>query len=51
VPPEVQRALQRMGRQLRWQRQFVPLNLEGGRRAVLPVEQLEVTPVEHGLYQ
>ena len=51
VPPEVQRAMQRMGRQLRWERQFVPLNLEGGRRAVLPVEQLEVTPVEHGLYQ
>ena len=51
VPPEVQRALQRMGRQLRWERQFVPLNLEGGRRVLLPVEQLEITPVEHGLYQ
>jgi hypothetical protein len=51
VPPEVQRALQRTGRELRWKREFVPLKLDGGRRALLPVEQLEVTPVEHGLYQ
>lgn len=51
VPPEVQRALQRMGRQLRWERQFVPLNLEGGRRVLLPVEQLEITPVEREPYQ
>jgi hypothetical protein len=51
IPPEVQRALQRMGREIRWDRRLVPLETEDGSPAFLPMRRLEVMPVKGHRYQ
>jgi hypothetical protein len=51
VPPEIRRMLQRMGRELRWDQQLVPLETEDGRRVLIPFRQLEITPVGGQRYQ
>src|SRR5581483_9950326 len=44
LPPDVQRALERMGNSVRTQRRLVPFHLEDGRRGVVPMDQIEVQP-------
>ena len=44
-------ALARMGHNVRRQQQLVPVNLQDGRRVVVPVEQLEIVPVGGRPYQ
>lgn len=51
VPTDVQRALHRAGRQLRWERHVVPLQTMDGRQVLLPLEQVEITPVRGQRYQ
>lgn len=51
VPPEVRRALERMGSQVKWQRHVVPVQADDGRRVVVPVEHLQITPVGGQRYQ
>jgi hypothetical protein len=51
IPAEVRRALQRMGHDVRWDQRFVPLEHEDGRRVVVPVERVEITPVGRHRYQ
>lgn len=51
VPLEVQRALERMGHQVRQERQLVPVQLDGGRQGVVPVDRVEVVPVGTRTYQ
>jgi len=51
VPPEVRRILQRMGREVRWDQQVVPLETEDGQQVLIPFRQLEITPVGGQRYQ
>ena len=51
VPDDVRQALERLGHHVEQQRRFVPYRLDDGRRMVIPVEQVEVRPVEIGSYQ
>jgi hypothetical protein len=51
IPAEVRRALQRLGHDVRWDQQFVPLEHEDGRQVVVPVERFEITPVGRHRYQ
>jgi hypothetical protein len=44
ISGHLRRALERRGHQVDVQRQFVPLQLEDGRRVIVPVEQVEVRP-------
>jgi hypothetical protein len=51
VSAELQAALLRMGHRVNERRQLVPLVLEDGRRLVVPVDEIEFTPVEAVEYQ
>jgi anti-sigma factor RsiW len=51
VPDDVRQALERMGHHVEQQRRFVPYRLDDGRRMVIPVDQVEVRPVEIRNYQ
>lgn len=51
IPPEIRRMLQRMGREVRWDQQVVPLETEDGQRVLVPFRQLEITPVGGQRYQ
>jgi len=51
IPPEIRRAMQSMGREIRWDRRLMPLETEDGHRAVVPVRRLEITPVNGHRYQ
>jgi hypothetical protein len=51
LPLEVQRALEQMGHQVRQQRQLLPVQLEGGRQGVVPIDQVEVVPVNNRGFQ
>lgn len=50
ISPEVRRALERNGYQVRQQRQLVPLPLEDGRRLVVPIDQVELRFVGNDVY-
>jgi hypothetical protein len=51
VPDEVRQALERLGHRVEQRRQLVPYRLDDGRRVVVPVDQVEVRPVENRSYQ
>ncbi|HWB12017.1 MAG TPA: hypothetical protein VG826_22520 [Pirellulales bacterium] len=51
VPEDVRQALERMGHHVEQQRRLVPYRLDDGRRVVIPVDQVEVRPVEIRSYQ
>jgi hypothetical protein len=51
VPEDVRRAFERLGHQVEQQRRLVPYRLDDGRRIVVPVDQVEVRPVENRSYQ
>jgi hypothetical protein len=51
VSAELQAALLRMGHRVNERRQLVPLVLEDGRRLVVPVDEIEFTPIETSEYQ
>src|SRR5262249_5794493 len=45
VPPEMKRLPDQPGPQVVRQRQLVPVELRDGRRVVVPVDQVQITPV------
>jgi hypothetical protein len=45
LPPEILQMLERSGHQIVRQRKLVPVDLRDGRRAVVPMDQLEIVPV------
>ena len=45
MPSDVVRALEQMGNQVHQQRRLVPFRLEDGRKVVVPVDQVDVQPV------
>ncbi len=45
VPRELRQALERMGHHVDERRQFLPVQLNDGRQLVVPVDQVEFTPV------
>ena len=45
VPDEVRRAVERSGGQIRQERKYFPVQLPDGRRALVPIDQIEVVPV------
>lgn len=51
VPDEVRQALERLGHRVEQRRQLLPYRLDDGRRVVVPVDQVEVRPVENRSYQ
>ncbi|MBN2023360.1 MAG: hypothetical protein JW809_11280 [Pirellulales bacterium] len=51
IPPEVSRALEQSGHEVRSSRQLVPIAMPDGRRVVFPVDQLDVRYVGNGMYQ
>jgi hypothetical protein len=51
VPDEVRRAFERLGHEVQHERRLVPYRLDDGRRVVVPVDQVEVRPVENRSYQ
>jgi hypothetical protein len=51
VPEDVIIALRESGREVRQQRQLIPLPLQDGRRLVVPVDQVEVRYVGNSAYQ
>jgi hypothetical protein len=51
MPDDVRRALERMGHQVEQRRQLVPYRLGDGRRVLVPVDQVDVRPVENRTYQ
>lgn len=51
IPPDIERALKRMGRQIRWERRLVPVETEDGYRALVPIRRLEITPAGGPRYQ
>jgi hypothetical protein len=48
LPPDVLQALKRTGHQVQQSRQLMPVQLEDGRRLVVPVDQFEVRYVGNG---
>jgi hypothetical protein len=42
MPPDVREALERMGRRVRQHRELVPIEMEDGRRLIVPVDEVEV---------
>jgi hypothetical protein len=42
VPADVLQAFQRMGHQVEQQRELVPVEMQDGRRLVVPVDKVEV---------
>jgi hypothetical protein len=46
VPHDVVRALEQMGNQVHQQRRLVPFRLDDGRNVVVPVDQVDVQPVD-----
>jgi hypothetical protein len=51
IPPEIRRAMQSMGRDIRWNRRLMPVETEDGQPAVVPIRRLEITPVNGQRYQ
>lgn len=51
VPDEVRRAFERLGHEVQHERRLVPYRLDDGRRVVVPVDQVQVRPVENRNYQ
>lgn len=51
IPPEIRRAMQNMGRDIRWDRRLMPVETEDGQPAVVPMRRLEITPVNGQPYQ
>ncbi|HEY4310135.1 MAG TPA: hypothetical protein VGN12_11845 [Pirellulales bacterium] len=50
VPRELRQALERMGHRVDERRQFLPVRLDDGRQYVVPVDQVEFTPVSAAVY-
>lgn len=50
VPVQWINELKRLGHQVEHGEQYVPVDLEDGRRAVIPVESLQITPVSRRAY-
>ena len=50
IPPDVIQELNQKGHQVRRDQQFIPVDLQNGRRVVIPIDQFEIVPVG-GLYQ
>jgi hypothetical protein len=50
VPDEVLQAFNRTGHQVEQHREFVPVSLQDGRRAVVPVDQVDIHYVGNGAY-
>jgi hypothetical protein len=50
MPADVQAALERLGYQVRQQRQLLPVPMQGGYRLVLPVDQVELRRVSKPAY-
>jgi hypothetical protein len=48
---EMQRAVQRGGRDVRMHRHFIPLETGDGRHVLIPVEQMEITPAARRVFQ
>lgn len=48
---EIQRALERLGRDVRMHRHFIPLETGDGRHVLIPVEQMEITPAGRRAFQ
>jgi hypothetical protein len=44
VPEEVRRAVERSGLQIRQERKYFPVQLPDGRRALVPIDQIDVVP-------
>jgi hypothetical protein len=51
VPGDVVRALQQLGNQVHQQRRLVPYRLDDGRNVVVPVDQVDVQPVDMKSFQ
>lgn len=51
VPSDVLEALQRMGNQVHQQRQLLPFRMDDGRELLVPVDRLDVQPVNARNYQ
>lgn len=51
VPDEVRRAFERLGHEVAQERRYVPYRLNDGRRVVVPVDDVEVRPLENRSYQ
>ncbi len=51
VPPELRQAFERMGHHVDQRRQLVPVQLDDGRQLILPVDDVEFTPVSARSYQ
>ena len=51
VSDELVEEWRRLGHQVRRHRRWVPLQLEDGRRLVMPVEEVEIVPVSGRTYQ
>lgn len=45
VPDDVRRAVERAGGQIRQERKYFPVQLPDGRRALMPIDQIDVVPV------
>ena len=51
VPRELRAALERLGHHVNERRQLVPVDLEDGRRMIVPVDDVEFTPVSSQAFQ
>jgi hypothetical protein len=51
MPDDVRQALERMGHRVEQQRQLVPYRLGDGRRVLVPVDEVQIRPVENRNYQ
>lgn len=51
LPPEVVRMLEQQGNQVVRERRLVPIDLEDGRRVVVPMDQVEIRPVGMQAFQ
>jgi hypothetical protein len=47
LPDEVRKAFERMGREVRTTREFVPVTLKDGRQLIIPVDQIDVQDDGH----
>jgi hypothetical protein len=50
LPVTLVNELERRGHRIQRQQQYVPVDLEDGRRAVIPVEAIQITPVSRRAY-
>jgi hypothetical protein len=51
IPPQLQQLFERLGHQVRQERELLPVRLDDGRQMIIPVDKVRFTPMGNQAYQ